>query len=126
MIKNKTFVYIIIGVIFLLGLLFVIKPKSTQNKNTKPETKTFNLVVKDKKLVSGPKTLQVIEGDTVVINITSDQDEELHIHGYDKALDLGKNKKETVSFPAKISGHFVYELEKSKIEIGSLDVLPKE
>ncbi|OGE09910.1 hypothetical protein A3A60_04940 [Candidatus Curtissbacteria bacterium RIFCSPLOWO2_01_FULL_42_26] len=90
-----------------------------------PSPKTFELVVEGKKLVSGPQTINVTEGDNITIKITSDQEEELHIHGYDNSVDLQKDIPAQLSFTANITGRFIYELEKSETEIGVLEVLPK-
>ena len=65
------------------------------------------------------------EGDNITIKITSDQEEELHIHGYDNSVDLQKDIPAQLSFTANITGRFIYELEKSETEIGVLEVLPK-
>lgn len=131
------------AIIVLIGLFYILKPKtnsisqftytpssestpsaqspSAQNSNVK----TFDLVVQNRKLVAGPDTLQVTEGDEVTINITADEDEELHLHGYDKSVDLEASKAASLTFTADKSGRFPYELEHSKTEIGALEVQPK-
>lgn len=85
----------------------------------------FQLTVKGKKLIAGPEVLSVTEGDQVVIVITSDVVEELHLHGYDKSLDLKPNVPGRLAFVADRSGRFEYELEKSRVELGALEVQPK-
>jgi hypothetical protein len=82
-------------------------------------------MVKNRKLVSGPAILTAIQGDDVTIKITADEDEELHLHGYDKAVDLEKDKPAELHFTANLTGNFPYELEHSSTEIGSLQVQPK-
>jgi plastocyanin len=125
----KIFVYLLIAAVLVVGLFFVLKPKQSATPSTNSESlvspKDFALVVQNKKLVSGPEILQVNQGDEVNITITSDVVEELHLHGYDKSVDLEKDKPATLSFKADISGRFVYELEDSKVDIGVLEVLPK-
>ena len=136
--NRRFFLYVILIVLILVGLFYILKPKQlTDNgkpKNTStqqatesasPSQKTFELVVEGKKLVSGPQTINVTEGDNVTIKITSDQEEELHIHGYDSSVDLQKDIQAHLSFTANITGRFIYELEKSETEIGALEVLPK-
>ncbi len=140
--SKNNLIYLIIGVIVLVGLFYLLKPKTPSPTETPaPSTssaeptasssaqisnsKSFDLVVKNKKLVSGPDTLKVTEGDQVTINITSDEDEELHLHGYDKSVDLTKNQPSSLTFQAILTGRFPYELEKSKTEIGALEVQPK-
>ncbi len=87
--------------------------------------RTFDLVVKNNKLVSGPTTLSVNQGDHFQITITADVDGELHLHGYNIPVEFKKNKPATLSAAANISGRFPYELEDTKTEIGALEVQPK-
>lgn len=132
----KPIVFLILAVVLLGGLLLLFKPqKQAQNlaENKTPTTtslteskaKTFEIMIKDKKIVSGPETIKITEGDEVVIKITADEDEELHLHGYDKSVDLEKDKSAKLSFTANLTGRFPYELEKSKTDIGALEVSPK-
>lgn len=131
-------IVLIILSFLLTGLFLYFKAQSTSPavQTTNPTTqvasssatvseKTFDLVVKNRKLVSGPETLQVTEGDQVTIYITADEEEEFHLHGYDKSVDLEKDKLATLTFTANLTGKFPYELEKSKTDIGSLEVMPK-
>jgi hypothetical protein len=99
-------------------------PSVASNSATQ-QTATFDLVIKNKKLISGPETIQVRENDQVTLNITSDEDEELHIHGYDKSVNLEKDKPTTLTFLANLTGRFPYELEKSATDIGTLEVRPR-
>ncbi len=141
--SKNNLIYLFVGVIVLIGLFYILKPKTAQTpsetstpttSSTQPiasssaqpsASKSFDLVVKNKKLVSGPETLKVTEGDQVTINITNDEVEELHLHGYDKSVDLEANKPAKLEFTANLTGRFPYELEKSKTEIGALEVQPK-
>ncbi len=128
----------IIAVVVLIGLFYLLKPKAAPTPSNIPtpttesttsaqpaNVKTFTLVVKNRKLVSSPDTLQVTEGDQVTINITADEDEELHLHGYDKSVDLTKDQSASLAFTANLTGRFPFELEHSKTELGALEVQPK-
>ena len=101
--------------------------KSNNNVSNSPETSSssFELVVKNRDLVQGFNSLKVIVGDHVTIRITVDENEELHLHGYDKSLEIKKNIPGEMSFTADKTGRFPFELEKSKMELGVLEVLPK-
>lgn len=109
--------------ILLGGAWLYLSLRSTEAPSA-PEVKEFALKVENNKLVSGPETLNVRQGDTVVIKITADADEELHLHGYDRSVDLTPGVEESLTFVADVSGRFPYELEHSKTEIGSLQVQP--
>jgi hypothetical protein len=137
--NKNNWLFLIVALLALIGLFIFLKPKptttyqafpnptseSTQSAQMQNNVKSFDLVIKDKKLISGPETLQVSEGDQVVINITSDSDEELHLHGYDKSIDLQTNEPAKLEFVANLTGRFEYELENSKTDIGALEVQPK-
>lgn len=137
--KNKSIVYIVLAVVVLLGLFFLFKPKqgaqapqastatqqATASATPESNTKTFELVVKGNKMESGPSTIQVNEGDEVTLKIMSDEEEELHVHAYDKSVDLVPNQQATLTFTTNISGRFPFELEKSKTELGVIEVQPK-
>lgn len=97
---------------------------TTANTNTNP-VKSFTLVVKDRKLVTGPDTLTVSQNDQVHITITVDEAEELHLHGYDQSVEVVANQPASLTFTASITGRFEYELEESGTAIGALEVQPK-
>ena len=131
--QNKSIVYVLVGLALIAGLFVLLRPKqqSEQTNNTapppalEPAVQTFNLVIKGKKLISGPQTITLKEGDEVKITITADEDEEWHLHGYDKSAQLEKDKPVEIAFTANISGRFIYELELSKTDIGVIEVQPK-
>jgi hypothetical protein len=92
----------------------------------------------DKKTASGPQTITVVngkpdggvktitykKGDTVDLTVRSDTADEIHIHGYDVHKDVEKGGSVHFSFPAKIDGKFVVELENAGEQIASLQVEP--
>ena len=131
--NTKTVVYLIITAALLIGIFYLIKPKSIEETQlTNPvaqepvvSEKIFEMVVKARKIVSGRGDLKANEGDQVTIKITVDEPEELHIHGYDKSVELEKDVLGELSFIATLTGRFPFELENSKTELGALEVLPK-
>ena len=131
--KNKSialqFAVLIIGIalgyVFANGRTVAAPTISPTQAETSTTTDAFALKVVDRKLVTGSGGLTAHEGDTVRITITVNEDEELHLHGYDKAIDLVKDIPNTLTFTANISGRFPFELEHSKTELGAVSVLPK-
>ena len=69
--------------------------------------------------------LRFDEGETVRFRARSAQDEEIHIHGYDRYVDLPAGKTVTESFKASITGIFEIELHGSGEQIAELRVDPK-
>lgn len=135
--KNTSLIYLIIAVLVLSGLFFVFKPKTTTTGNqTTPTptitatispstTKTFDLKIEGRKIVSGSQSLTANQGDEVIFKITADEDEEFHLHGYDNSVELQKGVAAEIKLTANLTGRFIFELEKAKIDIGVLEVLPK-
>lgn len=139
--KNNL-IYLAVVVIVLVGLFYFFKPKTSSAPTPTPSSagqmtssaspsgqmsnqKVFNLTVQNKKLVGSSDTLQATEGDEIVFNVTSDVSEELHLHGYDKHIDLEKGKTVQLKFTADKTGRFPFELEEDKVELGALEVQPK-
>lgn len=131
--ENKQIIILILGIGLLALLYFAFKPQGQKTVNNQsqatasasPQVQSFNLQIKDKKLVVGTETITVKEGNLITLKITSDQDGELHLHGYDQSVNLQKDKTVELSFKANLTGHFGYELEESKTEIGAIEVQPQ-
>lgn len=139
--KINQIIYVILSIVVLAGLFFVFKPEKQQETSSQPEAtqsiqsespapesnvKTFELVIAGKKIVTGLETLKVTQGDEVTIKITADENEEFHVHAYDNSVELEKDKQAELSFVANLAGRFSFELEKSKTELGALEVVPKQ
>ena len=69
--------------------------------------------------------LRYTEGETVRFRVTSDEPEEVHVHGYNIAKQIGAGETVTVSFKADITGIFEIEYEHAGEQIGQLRVDPK-
>ena len=117
---------IAIGALFILFTWQLNVPAKFDEPSsaTQSTSHTFDLLVRDRKLVAGSSTLSVKQGDDVTINITVDEDEELHLHGYDVHIDLQKDVQGSLSLHASSSGRFPFELEHSSTELGALEVQP--
>ena len=72
----------------------------------------------------GVQKLSFKKGDTVKFRVVSDTADEIHVHGYDFHKDVAKGGTVTFSFPGKIEGRFVVELEGKGEQIAQLDVVP--
>ena len=71
-----------------------------------------------------PSELDVHQNDMVTINITSDTDGEVHLHGYDIHFDNAAGKVTTQTFKADKSGTFEIEWESTSHHLGDLVVAP--
>jgi co-chaperonin GroES (HSP10) len=94
----------------------------TTSKPTPPTATQIKVV--NGKPDGGIKEIDVNKGDQVRFTISSDVSDEIHVHGYDFMKDVKAGGKVTFSFPAKIDGEFVVELEGRGEQIASLVVNP--
>jgi len=103
----------------------VTSPPSTSVAAASTEPQVLELAVRRGQLVSGPTVIQVHKGDEVIIHLTSDAADELHLHGYDLHLTTRPNEKATLRFSAMRTGRFGYELHHANAELGALEVYPR-
>jgi hypothetical protein len=72
----------------------------------------------------GVNRLEYEQGDQVRLEVRSDVDEEIHVHGYDLYEQLTAGERTRFSFAAEIEGVFEIELHGSGAEIARLTVRP--
>lgn len=87
-------------------------------------TTTVNIVVRNGKVDGGLKTTTLKKGENVVLVVTSDAADEVHLHGYDKSADVTTKMPARVAFVASIPGRFEVELEDRGLQIADLEVRP--
>jgi ABC-type glycerol-3-phosphate transport system substrate-binding protein len=66
----------------------------------------------------------VSKNDHVVLVITSDVADEIHLHGYDKSKDVSAGGTIRLPFTATLPGRFEVELEQRGVQIADLTVNP--
>jgi FtsP/CotA-like multicopper oxidase with cupredoxin domain len=74
--------------------------------------------------VGGIKSINVTKGDTVRFTVTSDQPENVHLHGYDVEKPVAPGRPARYVFKANIEGIFEVELEQSGVQLIKLQVDP--
>ena len=60
----------------------------------------------------------------VVLTVTSDVADEVHVHGYDLMADVAPDAPATIRFTADAPGRFEIELEDTGVQIAELEVRP--
>lgn len=70
------------------------------------EAKRFELVIAERALASGGPTIRVTQGDRVELVWSSDEGVELHLHGYDLALQVPAGEPAVLAFAAAVAGRF--------------------
>ncbi|HZR35090.1 MAG TPA: hypothetical protein VFA75_06910 [Nevskia sp.] len=137
--KRPAVLLIAIGIVILVGLALLLRPGTPPAATptsparaitadaapAQPPVRSFDIVVGHGRRVSGPELIQVHAGDNVVLRVTSDQADELHLHGYDLHLHLRPGEPGALAFQALHSGRFDYELHHAQLELGALEVLPQ-
>ncbi len=87
------------------------------------------VVIREGQHESGPKLIQVGQGDEVELEFLSDRKAELHLHGYDLVLQLEPGIVATLKFVAAHGGRFEYELHgqthSGHHALGVIEVMPQ-
>ena len=89
-----------------------------------PQVTTVRIVVRDGKVVGGLKRTTVDQGNKVALVVSSDVADEVHLHGYDKMVDVTPGKPARLVFVASLPGRFEVELEDRGLQIADIEVRP--
>lgn len=82
----------------------------------------FELTYRNGEVEGGTRDEQVALGDPVRLIVTSDVDEEVHVHGYDIETDVPAGSTQTIEFEADLPGVWEVELHESGTALLSLQV----
>jgi hypothetical protein len=93
------------------------------HKGSGGQNVTINLTVTGAKSMQ-PSEPSVHQNDNVTINISSDTDGEVHLHGYDIAFDTKAGQVVSHMFKAINTGKFDIEWESTAAPLGHLTVNP--
>jgi hypothetical protein len=74
--------------------------------------------------VGGVRRVTVSRGRRVILNVTSDVSDHVHLHGYDIMRDVGPGQPATLSFRATIPGTVEAELEDRGVQIARITAQP--
>lgn len=108
--------FVVIAIVAYIAL----KPGNDNSKTSS----VAQITVKGGKPVGGIKNITVKKGEPVSFTVHSDVSDEIHVHGYNFHKDVKAGGQVSFSFPAKIDGEFVIELESRGEQIASLVVNP--
>ena len=98
---------------------------TTTTTTTEVEKPTeVKVVVVDGAPRGGIVRATVNKDDQVVLVVTSDVADEIHLHGYDKAKDVAAGGTIRIPFKATIPGRFEAELESRGVQIAEISVEP--
>jgi hypothetical protein len=118
--RTRALIVVALIVVFVLVVGVVIYA----NSHPGGQNRTFNVTVSAAKSMA-PSTLQPAHlGDTITINITSDQSGEVHLHEYDIPFDAEAGKTVSHTFKADKTCTCLLEWESTSTPLGNLIVSP--
>ncbi|HEX5984531.1 MAG TPA: hypothetical protein VFY69_10025 [Solirubrobacterales bacterium] len=88
------------------------------------ETDAPTIVVRGGEPIGGVAELEVGAGEDVRFRVSSDQEEEIHVHGYDLTQTVPAGGTVEFDFPADLEGIYEVEMEELGIQIAELRVNP--
>lgn len=117
--RTRALVVVALVVIFIVagGVLIY------SNTHIAPKNLTFDLTVTGASKMS-PSTLQAHQNDTITINVTSDQDGEVHLHVYDIHFETKARQTVSHTFKADKTCTCDIEWESTSTPLGELVVSP--
>jgi hypothetical protein len=100
------------------------EPPPVKPKPKPASTATVRIVVRGGKPVGGLKRVTLKKGQRVTLVVRSDVADEVHLHGYDRSVDVDSGQTARLVFTASIPGRFEVELEDRGLQIADLEVRP--
>lgn len=95
---------------------------STTADETTAGTERFEVTIRNGQPAGGPGRWRVDRGSSVVITISSDVADEVHLHDYDVSVDVEPGEPADLELTADQPGVYEVELEDSNIVLGNLVV----
>ena len=115
--RTRLFIVAVVLVLFVVAGGIVIY----SNHSSGGSPKTIDVTVTGGKSMS-PSNWTANQNQTVTVNIKSDTQGEVHLHGYDIHFDTTPGQTVTQTFKAVNTGHFDIEWESTSTPLGQLVV----
>jgi hypothetical protein len=117
--RTRALIVVAVVVVFVIvgGVLIY------ANTRRPPQNVTFNLTVTGANKMS-PDKIEAHQNDTITINVTSDQEGDVHLHEYDIAFETKPGETVSHTFKADKTCTCEIEWEETSTELGSLVVSP--
>ncbi len=95
---------------------------SSEPTPTRQKTVQITVSVRDGKVTPKPRRVTVALGDQIRLQVTSDVDDELHVHGFDIEEPLEAGRTTTVELTADQQGVFEVETHETELQLLQLAV----
>ena len=136
----RNFIYAILAIISLIALWFFMAPSAPQTSvvafvaspdltiNIEPkaaiETADYHWQIQSGKII-GPQQIEVPQNETLLLSFISDVPDEVHLHGYEQAVQINANEPATLRVRLEHSGRFELETHRLHRVISVLEVEPR-
>ncbi len=100
------------------------KSPTTAAPTEDPEEKVTEIRVKVQggEVITASSTVEVGLGQEVILRVTSDVADEVHVHGYDHKAEVSAGGSAVIEFTADIPGAFEVEMEEAGLTLVELNV----
>jgi|AntDeeMetagen681_2_1112603.scaffolds.fasta_scaffold07233_2 hypothetical protein len=129
---RRILVFVVVGVALLAVLLVWFSPSErpataarSGMQEQAPAVLTKGFEIKDGRRVAGPAVVSVTQGTLLELQVVSDRDDELHVHGYDRGQALSANEPGTLRLKLDRAGRFEVELHGAHRTLTTLEVSPQ-
>jgi len=82
---------------------------STPSVAPTPSVRTITIELKNGKVSPNGARVELDQGEPFVLDISSDRDDQVHVHGFDKEIEVTAGKRVTVKMIADRTGRFEVE-----------------
>ncbi|MDP8910529.1 MAG: hypothetical protein M3M94_00490 [Actinomycetota bacterium] len=89
-----------------------------------PGATVIRIDVRGGRPLGGLRRIVAEKGRRIVLIVTSDVADEVHVHGYDVHRDVAPGRPARLAFGGTLVGRFAVELEERKLPIAHLEVRP--
>jgi hypothetical protein len=126
--KSQAGVILFVAIALVAGLYVLLRGVGNPSVNYTPQGRAYHLAVAGGRLTDGPTVLEATQGDQITLAVSVDKSSTLHLHGYEKLLQVQPGSDATLSFNAARAGFFplaLHNSDGSETTLAALQVQPR-
>ncbi|MCX8251972.1 MAG: hypothetical protein OTJ98_08995 [Dehalococcoidia bacterium] len=89
-----------------------------------PTDRNFSIEFANGEPVGGVERFTANQGDTINIDLSTDESATFHIHGYDLEFEVEAGSKDSIELLADATGRFAIEIEELEQDVAFLEIRP--